>query len=77
MKKKSFNKRLELNKTIVSNLNKVDLKDAKGGTTGDTDLFCLPTNLQYTCIGPACETVDCPDSEDGSCYWQICDPSPR
>ena len=41
MKTKSFNKKLNLTKQTVAHLNSIELKQAKGGATGDTCILSL------------------------------------
>jgi len=67
MKKKSFQKRLTLNKKTVANLNAGQLGQLKGGNTGDTNCrTCDCPTAQYNCTtqdpNQICvNTCDCPD----------------
>ena len=53
MKKKSFNKKLKLQKEIISNLTVNSLNSIKGG-------IVKPIDTNYTC---QCPTVGCPPPE--------------
>ncbi len=49
MKKKTFNKKLKLNKETISNLNKDELSKIKGGYPAPSRLCPINTRSGYPC----------------------------
>jgi len=66
MKKKSFNNKLRLNKSTISNLNSYEMNNIIGATgqcqaTNTDPTFCNPHDTEGTIC---CATIDCTSDRD-------------